>query len=346
MDWARVIKFAVALFIASAGILPRADAQDDFADDAPSVIEDELPPPDDALPAEAISDEDLKPSSPRNVEATAVPASEPAPRHPDSAEEFSQREIVREEERASAAPGEKIFDWSKHEGETEVAHPFAEKGLIRIDKDRVYHYRVDEVDTNRAADFHAGPFNPTELANPRDDGPYAGYDDNYNGGAPAILVNYEWQFAHSALGKMGFRAGAGLFFSQGNGHFVHLNDLKPLEVFTLFAFPISAGLVYRFQFWHRQLMVPYVEGGGTLWAFGETRDDGKRPKFGGSLGAYAAFGAAFNLTYFNALSRIALDREYGIHAVYLLAEFRRTQGLSPHYDFSANYLNGGLLMEF
>jgi len=279
----------------------------------------------------------------------AATANEPAaPRAPDAigGESSERRVIVREEERPSSPPGEKIFDWSKHQGETEVAHPFAEKGLIRIDKQRVYHYRIVEKDSRRAADVHAGPFNPTELANPKADGPNSTYADNYNGGAPSILVNYEWQFAHSALGKMGFRAGSGLFFSQGNGHFVIDNGLKPLEVFTFVAFPLNAGLVYRFQFWHHQLLIPYAEGGGTLWAFAETRDDGKRPKFGGSAGAYAAVGAAFNLTYFNALSRIALDREYGIHAVYLLAEYRRTQGLTPHYDFSANFINGGLLMEF
>jgi hypothetical protein len=331
----------LALLVALTCLPPSARAQDDFADEDARAIEDELPPPPED---DAIADDELgQPPAPAAEPAAAEPA---LAREPGAVEDYSRREIVREEERPSSTPGEKIFDWSKHQGETEVAHPFAEKGLIRIDKDRVYHYRVEEVDSNRAADFHAGPFNPTELANPNDDGPYATYADNYNGGAPAIFVNYEWQFAHSPLGKMGFRAGGGLFFSQGNGHFVHLNDLKPLEVFSFFAFPINAGLVYRFQFWHRQLVVPYAEGGGTLWAFGETRDDGKRPKFGGSLGAYAAAGAAFNLTYFNALSRIALDREYGIHAVYLLAEFRRTQGLSPHYDFSANFINGGLLMEF
>ena len=336
-----------------------ARAADDLGDDAMTAIEDELPPPppDDDLEAElsGVESADPRPPAPKADAGKArapdavpaeVPATAASPVDPNPAE--TRGPIVREDERASSTRGEKIFDWSKHRGETEVPHPFADKGLIRIDKNNVYHYRVEETESHRAADFHAGPFNPVNLSNPEDDGPYSFYEDNYNGGAPALLVNYEWQIWNSALGKAGLRAGAGLFFSQGHGHFVHLDNtrLKPLEVFSFAAVPFNFGLVYRMQWFHRQLFVPYVDGGGTLWAFAETRDDGKRPKFGGSAAAYGALGLGINLTYYNALSRIALDREYGIHAMYLIAEYRRTQTLSPHYDFSSNFLNAGLLMEF
>jgi hypothetical protein len=100
------------------------------------------------------------------------------------------------------------------------------------------------------------------------------------------------------------------------------------------------------QFKHLQLLVPYGGGGLTAFTFTEIRDDGKGPKFGGALAAYAQGGLAINLGYFNYLTRVQLDREYGIHAIYLTAEYRKVFALSQHYDFSADFINGGFLVEY
>ena len=253
-------------------------------------------------------------------------------------------------EKPSAAPGEKIFDWSKYKGATEVPHPFAEKGLVRITKDRIYLYKVPETEEDRAFSFQVGPFDPTNLSNPdATNGRGANFAQNYDqSSAPAVLLTKEWQLIRSAIGKFGLRAGSGIFVAQGHGHFVsNTNASKtPKEQFTLLAFPTSAGAVYRMQFVHRQLFIPFADGGLTGFPFSEIRDDGKAPKFAGSLAAYAAGGLAINMTYFDYLSRIQLNREYGISAIYLTLEFRRLFALSPHYDFSANYINGGFLFEY
>lgn len=253
-------------------------------------------------------------------------------------------------ERPRSADGEKIFDWSKHKGEKEVAHPFAEKGLIRITKDDVYVYKVDETAQNRAASFRIGVFNPENLENPEQSGkPGATFEENYDQtDMPAIMVDYEWELFKTPIGKLGLRAGTGVYVAQGHGHFASEEnyDKEPLEVFTFVAFPNAVGAVYRAQFWDKQLFVPYAEGGGIAFAFTEFRDDDKGPKFGGAPAAYYAAGCGINLTYFDALSRIQLDREYGINRVYLTLEYRGIVALSDKFDFSSDMFNGGFLMEF
>jgi hypothetical protein len=250
-----------------------------------------------------------------------------------------------------SATGEPYFDWSQHQGETEVKHPFAEKGLIRITKDKVYLYKVDESQSKRAMSVQIGVLDPTNLKNP--DAPAgsqgATFKDNYNQtSSPTVLVTREWDTWVGALGKINLRAGSGVFVAQGHGHFVspENKDLTPKENFTFIGLPNSVGVVYRMQFGKRPLFVPFVEGGGTLWALSEIRDDSKGPKFGGSATAYGAGGIAINMTYFDYLARISLDREYGITGAFFTLEYRRLFALDTRYDLSGNYFNGGFLMNF
>lgn len=250
----------------------------------------------------------------------------------------------------SDGTSEKVFDWSKYENAKEVPHPFAEKGLMRITKDRTYIYKVDQTDQKRAASFRIGIFNPENLANPDAKGQAGStFDENYDQATnPAIMFDYEWQLWRMPVGKVGVRAGTGVFIAQGNGHFSSpVNQGRtPREIFTFWAMPTVLGAVYRLQFWDKQLFVPYAEGGGMAIPFGEFRDDDRPPKWGGAFAAYYVGGVAMNLTYFDKMSGIQLDREYGINRVYLTAEYRGIVGLSSNYDFTSTLINGGLLMEF
>ncbi len=252
--------------------------------------------------------------------------------------------------RPSSASGKKIFDWSKHQGQREVPHPFAEKGLTRITKEGEYLYKVDESNQHRAAAFRIGIFNPTNLENPDQAGQVgATFEENYDQtNNPAIMFDYEWQLWRTAIGKWSLKAGTGIYVAQGNGHFVsQVNQgLTPREIFTFWAMPNSVGGVYRAQFFDKQLFVPYGEGGAIAFAFGEFRDDDKPPKWGGAFAAYFAGGLAFNLSYFDALARAQLDREYGINRVYLTAEYRQIISITQTYDFTSSLINGGFLMEF
>jgi hypothetical protein len=275
-------------------------------------------------------------------------AATPAPVQPEKKPEPAPRSNYVDPKSGESHP---LFDWEKHKGESEVAHPFAEKGLISITKDKTYIYTVKESAQDRAASIHVGMFNPVNLRNPNVDSGSEGasFADNYNGNnAPAILVDYEWQLFRTAVGKFGLTAGSGIFIAQGHGHFEHpeINPgLTPKETFTFAAFPTSGGAIYRLQFWDRQLFVPYGTGGGTLYPFTEIRDDNHGPRFGGALAIYVAGGVGLNLTYFDKLSAIHLDREYGINRIYLTGEFREVIALTT-YNFGGNYLNFGFTAEF
>ena len=244
-----------------------------------------------------------------------------------------------------------IFDWNKYQNATEVSHPYAEKGLLRITRDRTYIYRVTESEQKTAAQLRFGIYEPKNLQAPGKDGrPPSTFADNYNQtDSPAIMLDWEWQLWQSPIGKFGVTLGGGVYVAQGNGHFAGSvnaqNGLVPRELFTFAVVPVNLGGVYRMQFWHKQLFVPYGQGGGTMFGFGEFRDDNKPPKWGGSFGAYYAAGLAMNLTYFDNLSKIALDSEYGINAVYLTAEYRGVVSFGD-FDFSSDMANAGFLMEY
>lgn len=240
------------------------------------------------------------------------------------------------------------FDWSKHRNQEKVRHPLAEKGLIRITKDKTYVYGVESSPQNRAAGFRFGVFNPVNLENPETSGQaFSTFEENYdNTQNPALLFDYEWQLLHFGIGKLGLKLGTGIYFAQGHGHFENGNVETPREQFTLLIFPNSLGAVARFQMWESQLLVPYVDGGLTAFTFSEIRDDDKGPKFGAALASYWAVGGQFNLSYFDSLTRIALDREYGINRIYLVGEYRYVLALSDKFDFTSDLINAGFLMEF
>ncbi len=247
-----------------------------------------------------------------------------------------------------------IFDWSKYENATEVPHPFAEKGLIRIDKSRNYIYKVEESEQKTATAVRFGSYIPQNLEAPANDNVgSATFEDLYTQtDTPAILIDWEWQLWRSPIGKFAASLGGGVYVAQGNGRFVGpvnsqaVPEITPKEIFTFAVIPMSIGAVYRMQIWHKQMVVPYATGGGTIFGFAELRDDDKAPKFGGSFGAFYAAGGALNLTYFDNMSRIQLDREYGINAVYLTVEYRGILALSKKFDFSGDMLNAGFLMEY
>ena len=250
----------------------------------------------------------------------------------------------------SSSSGEKVFDWSKYENAKEVPHPFAEKGLIRVTKDRTYIYKVDETDQKRAFSFRVGMFNPGNLENPEASGQVGStFDENYDQSSnPAIMFDYEWQMWRMPIGKIGLRAGTGVFIAQGNGRFKSSvnSDRTPREIFTFWTLPTIAGAVYRLQIWDNQLFVPYAEGGAMALPFGEFRNDDRPPKWGGAFAGYYVAGVAMSLTYFDKMSGIMLDREYGINRIYLTAEYRGIVAITQNYDFTSDLINGGILMEF
>ncbi|MGE4133728.1 MAG: hypothetical protein AB7F86_18975 [Bdellovibrionales bacterium] len=255
-------------------------------------------------------------------------------------------------QRRTSLPGETggvIFDWTRYQNAKQVPHPFAEKGLLKIDKSRNYIYKVPESEQKTAASLRVGTYTPSNLEAKRDDGTTVTFTDTYDkADNPSIYFDWEWQLWKSPIGKWGIQTGLGVYQAQGNGRFKGTVNagLTPREVFTFVVMPLNLGAIYRLSWGRRQMFVPYGVAGGTAFAFGEFRDDNEGPKFGGSLGAYYGGGVALSLTYFDKYSRLQLDSEYGINDVFLNLEYRGYVALMQNFDFSGDMVAGGLTMEF
>lgn len=230
-----------------------------------------------------------------------------------------------------------------------IEHPNAEKGLIKIDKDNVYHYKVDSSDQKSAGNFKVAVYEPVNLENPQEPN-RLNYETVYDDGAtPLFLYEHEWQIWQK-FGKFGLTAGGGFMFAEGRGQFADPSQTdRPKEQFMLFVFPIHVGAVYRFQFSDTQRFVPY--GGGAVggMAFAERRDDDLNPdlgaRFGFSPNAAAYGGLAIQLGS-GSRSFLDLDREYGINRIWLTGEYRTYIHINGDYDFGGDAFNGGLTAEF
>lgn len=226
-----------------------------------------------------------------------------------------------------------------------IRHPYARKGLIKITKDKTYIYRTKVSDQKNASSLRFGFLEFQQLENPETN---LVFTDFYESGNFAFVFDYEWQI-FKKFGKLGLKVGTGVGVASGNGQFksgATLNGaIEPKEKFTFALLPNTAGAILRLQFWDNQIFVPYGEGGGAAFAFGEFRDDGKNPRFGGAFGGYFAFGLNVNLNFLDTISLLELDREYSINSVYLGAEYRYYVGVG-NFDFTSSLINGGLTLEF
>lgn len=315
---------------------PVTDTEDSFYKDSPN-NDPENPENSDSYEenTEAL-DEEIEPPLPENIEEKPEVADDAKPESVIEADKEPLPMIRRKRESVEV----------KKEGTRYINHPNAEKGLIKITKDKTYIYKVETSPQTRASSVRFGLYTPTELENEETG---TGFEENYDDNSmPMVIFDYEWQIWRGALGKFGLTAGSGLYVTNGHGRFKNpsLNPgLEPKEVFTFILLPNAVGAVYRMQFMDKQIIVPYASGGGLAFVFSEIRDDDKGPKFGGAFGAYAAGGIALSLNFLEPSSMFDLDREYGINSVYLAAEYRYIVGLST-YDFTSDMINAGLLVEF
>lgn len=230
-----------------------------------------------------------------------------------------------------------------------IEHPNASKGLIKIDKDRIYHYKVKTSDQDSAGTFQLGSYQPLDLTNPNNSS--LTFDTMYDEASfPLLLYDYEKQF-FKKFGRLGWKLGGGFYYARGNGEFAEDNPSPegPSETFTLFIFPINAGLIYRFQYFDYQWLVPYAEGGLDIFAFAERRDDNLNPPLGAAYGAAPAAHASGGVAVLlgrGATSFLDLDREYGINKMYLTAQYRLYFALSDKFDFSGDAITGGITAEY
>lgn len=245
---------------------------------------------------------------------------------------WSQASDVKE----PSSPGESILKTKK------IQHPGAKDGLYLIDEDKVYHYRV-ETKSKQDNSFQvrlasqSTPDITTEI-----NGDTLGYEDFYgSSNLTGVDFLYEWK-PWKNFGHAGFQLGAGILIASGNGRFGRSTlNATPKEDFTLFSIPLSAGIVYRFQYVDRQWFVPYLAGGGLYNGLMEYREDGDT-KIVGSPAAYGGGGGMINLTALSRDLAFRMDREYGFSNLWLTAEFRLIQSFNEDLDVSSNQISVGL----
>ena len=225
---------------------------------------------------------------------------------------------------------------------TYIDHPWSEKGLIKIEKSGAYLYKTSSSPIDAAFSLRAGTFDPVNLENPDADVTFGEIYSPTSG--PMLLLDYELRFLRS-FGKMGLKLGGGLFLTSGRGVFEEDPTIQAIERYTFVTVPLTAGLIYRAQYFDKQPLVLYAEGGVLAVPLIELRDDGADPKFGGTYGLYFAGGVQFDMALLGSEDIMNLDREYGINKMWLQVEFRSQINLGA-YDFSGNLINAGFLFEY
>lgn len=221
-----------------------------------------------------------------------------------------------------------------------IQHPDAKKGLIRIEQDGTYVYKVKTSPKNKTGTVRFGFMQPPNIVAADE---VTTFSDIYGSSELfTLMLDYEWQ-PFSKYGKLGLQLGVGLATAQGNGRF--LDGSLAEEKYTFIAIPLNAGVVYRLEYFKRQWVAPYVSGGGSFIGLAEMRDDGKN-NFSNVMAAYGGGGLMFNMTALDKQMAFNLDNEYGVGNLWLTAEVRYQQAFSEDLDFSGTIMSLGFSADF
>lgn len=229
-----------------------------------------------------------------------------------------------------------------------VPHPLAEQGLRRITKEGVYlyDYELEPHPQQRGVlrSVRVGLLASPKISNPAY--PNVTFSSVYGETPkPLILADFGSTLSSGVLGQLVWQWGLGIYAVNGAGRFANSPTNSALESYAFFVFPLNISLVYRFNFFKNQYLIPFVEGGGDLMAFAETRDDGKSTKFGGAPAAHASAGLLISLSQSTAKT-LQLQRDYGIRRMWLMLEGRIYAALSEKYEFTSSSAGLGLAVDY
>ncbi len=219
---------------------------------------------------------------------------------------------------------------------------------IEITSKGEYNYKLESKPSSKTASFRVGVMAPPVIKNNSVEGTTIDFKTIYSDAyQPVLMGDYEWRLT-SKIGRLGIKFTSGVFSASGQGQFRKPNPegLSAQERFTFLMFPNQLTGIYRFQYADKQVLVPYVEGGGAYFTYAEIRDDSKPPKFGGSLGLVSAAGVNFLLDWLDRRAIQRLDAEYGIQHVWLTAEARVVVGLNKDVDISSQAILAGVTFDF
>lgn len=232
-------------------------------------------------------------------------------------------------------------DTTPQKGVKLIHHPDAKKGLIRIEQDGTYIYKVKTTPKDKSGVVRFGLMDPPNIDSA--DG-YTNFKSMYgDSSVPVLMFDYEWQ-PFSGFGKLGVQGGGGLGMAHGNGHFLK-DGTQAQEKYTFVILPLNIGVIYRLEYFKRQWIAPYISGGVSYIALAEMRDDGKNT-FSGTPAGYGAGGLMFNITALDRSMAFNLDSEYGVGNLWLVAEYRLQKSFDDKLDFNGGLLSLGISADF
>lgn len=240
--------------------------------------------------------------------------------------------------------------------EEKISHPLAQEGLVRIKKDGTYIYDIERPLRRESSRLSFGQADHPEISILIQELDPAGtptgaekeffFDDLYSETSGFILgYDYEW-FYTVDKGKLGVQAGFSALFANGHGRLKASPNAPSVESFTFVTLPLTLGGVYRLEWKDKQLIAPYVSGGGTYVVLLEKREDVSVPKAIGGLGFYATGGVLLNIGALDRDAGFQLESEYGISNMWVSLEFRVVEVSNSAFGFSNKYLNAGLSFDF
>ncbi len=235
----------------------------------------------------------------------------------------------------------------KQGGPVRVQHPRAADGLIRINKDGSYQYKTKIADKSQSGSFKLGSMTPPKITT---DAESINYESMYGtSDLFAVDFDYEWQ-PFRKFGALGLKVGGGFATASAKGYFANQERAdgrtRSEESYNLYVIPLSVFLEYRFEYFRRQWVVPYVIGGGTYYGLAEVRDDGQSPHFSGAPAIGGGGGLMFSISRLDSAGAFTLSEEYGIADMWFVIEARAMQGLSDDIDFTNQTISAGITVDF
>jgi hypothetical protein len=167
-----------------------------------------------------------------------------------------------------------------------------------------------------------------------------------SGSFPLVLAGYEWQALRS-LGKLGLQAEIGLANLDGKGRFKIPNGGRAVarEGYQLYVVPLTAMVSYKFEYFDKQALVPFVSGAFTYYGMAEKRED-RDFVFAGSPAVGGGGGFNISLVRIDPDTAYVLASDYGLADFWITFEGRYMQGLDLSKDFSNTMFSFGFTADY
>ena len=226
-------------------------------------------------------------------------------------------------------------------GSRRVNHPLEERGLLKINADGSYDYAVFTGKRKKTTGISFYSLPTLNISGAAGD-----YSSLYGTANPFVLSgSLEWLVFPSVSHNLGMRVSGGIGSVTGSG--VLLNSGAPSEEqYSMYTLPLTAHLVYRFDYFNKQVISPYAMGGAGYLALIELRDDSGSIRYAGAPFVETGAGLMISLMRLDAKSMFVLRRDFDISDIWINFESKVVKSLKPDIDFEGLILSAGLVLDF